>query len=40
MIRTIPSQPATILPSLVVPAEVADTGRIRIGAAVGRPPRR
>ena len=40
MTRIIPTQPATILPPLAAPAEVADTGRIRIGAAVGRPPRR
>jgi len=36
----IPAPQPVILPSLSVPAEVADSGRIRIGAAVGRPPRR
>ena len=40
MTRTIPNQTAATLPALAAPSEVADTGRIRIGAAVGRPPRR
>lgn len=38
--QTNTTQAGATLPALSAPAEVADTGRIRIGAAVGRPPRR
>ncbi len=31
------SMPTRKLPPLAAPAEVADTGLIRVGAAVGRP---